>query len=150
MIGLRASATTESELQTLFNVNVFSLVALTHELLPLLKKSEAGRIVNLSSILASLTLQASEPSPIAPLRKFAYNASKAVVNVFTIHLAAELKDTNIKVNSVHPGWVKTALGSDAAPTSVPDGAKTSVAVALWGTDSPNGRFIHDVNKELPW
>jgi NAD(P)-dependent dehydrogenase (short-subunit alcohol dehydrogenase family) len=56
-----------------------------------------------------------DPSPIAPLRKFAYNASKAAVNVFTVHLAAELKDTNIKVNSVHPSWVKTALGSDAAP-----------------------------------
>src|SRR6202171_5440132 len=111
IIGLRASASTEEELQTIFNVNLFSLVALTHELLPLLKKSEAGRIVNLASILGSLTLQAMEPSPIAPLRKFAYNASKAAVNMFTIHLAAELKDTNIKVNSVHPVWVKTALGS---------------------------------------
>jgi len=56
--------------------------------------------------------------------------------VFTIHLAAELKDTNIKLNSVHPGWVKTALGSDAAPMSVPDGAKTTVAVALLGSNSP--------------
>jgi NAD(P)-dependent dehydrogenase (short-subunit alcohol dehydrogenase family) len=82
---------------------VFSLVALTREPLPLLKKSEAGRIVNLASILGSLTLQAKEPSPIALLRKFAYDASKAAVNVFTIHLAAELKDTNIKVNSVHRG-----------------------------------------------
>ena len=72
------------------------------------------------------------------------------MNVFTIHLAAELKDTNIKVNSVHPGWVKTALGSDAAPMSVADGAKTSVAVASLGSDSPHGRFIYEINKELPW
>lgn len=150
IIGLRASASSEEELQSIFNVNLFSLVALTHELLPLLKKSEAGRIVNLASILGSLTLQASEPSPLAQMRKFAYNASKAAVNVFTIHLAAELKGTNIKVNSVHPGWVKTALGSDAAPMSVPDGAKTTVAVALLGSDSPNGHFIHEINKELPW
>jgi NAD(P)-dependent dehydrogenase (short-subunit alcohol dehydrogenase family) len=149
-IGLRASASSQEELQSLFSINVFSLVELTHELLPLLKKSEAGRIVNLASILGSLTLQSMDPSPIAPFRKFAYNASKAVVNVFTIHLAAELKDTNIKVNSVHPGWVKTALGSDAAPMSVPDGAKTTVAVALLGSDSPNGRFIHEINQELPW
>jgi NAD(P)-dependent dehydrogenase (short-subunit alcohol dehydrogenase family) len=63
---------------------------------------------------------------------------QAAVNVFTIHLAAELKDTNIKVNSVHPGWVKTVLGSDAAPMFVLDGAKTTVAVALLGSDSPNG------------
>ena len=150
LIGLRASASTQEELQTLFNVNLFSLVGLTHELLPLLKKSEAGRIVNLASILGSLTIQAMDGSPIAPLRKFAYNASKAAVNVFTIHLAAELEGTNIKVNSVHPGWVKTALGSDAAPMSIPAGAKTTVAVALLGADGPNGRFIHEINKELPW
>jgi len=150
LIGLRASASSQDELQTLFSINVFSLVLLTHELLPLLKKSEAGRIVNLASILGSLTIQAMDPSPIAPLRKFAYNASKAAVNVFTIHLAAELQGTNIKVNSVHPGWVKTALGSDAAPMSVPDGAKTTVAVALLGSDGPNGRFIHEINQELPW
>jgi NAD(P)-dependent dehydrogenase (short-subunit alcohol dehydrogenase family) len=150
VMGLRASGSTENELQNIFNINLFSLVALTRELLPLLKKSEAGRIVNLASILGSLTLHAMEPSPIAPLRKFAYNASKAALNMFTIHLAAELRDTNIKVNSVHPGWVKTALGSDAAPMSVPDGAKTTVAVALLGSDSPNGRFIHEINKELPW
>jgi len=116
---------TEEELQSIFNINLFSLVALTREFLPLLKKGDAGRIINLASILGSLTLQAMDASPIAPLWKFACNASKAAVNVFTIHLAAELKDTNIKVNSVHPGWVKTALGSDAAPMSVPDGAKTT-------------------------
>jgi NAD(P)-dependent dehydrogenase (short-subunit alcohol dehydrogenase family) len=150
VIGLRASASSQEELQSIFNTNVFSLVELTHALLPLLKKSEAGRIVNLASILGSLTLQAMDPSPIAPLRKFSYNASKAAVNAFTIHLAAELKDTNIKVNSVHPGWVKTDLGSDAAPLSVPDGAKTTVAVALLGSDSPSGRFIHELNQELPW
>jgi NAD(P)-dependent dehydrogenase (short-subunit alcohol dehydrogenase family) len=150
VIGLRASASSQEELQSIFNTNVFSLVELTHALLPLLKKSEAGRIVNLASILGSLTLQAMDPSPIAPLRKFSYNASKAAVNAFTIHLAAELKDTNIKVNSVHPGWVKTALGSDAAPLSVPEGAKTTVAVALLGSDSPSGRFIHELNQELPW
>jgi len=150
LIGLRASASTESELQSIFNINLFALVALTREFLPLLKKSEAGRIVNLGSILGSLRFQAMEPSPIAPLSKFAYNGSKAALNMFTIHLAAELKDTNIKVNSVDPGWVKTALGSDAAPMSVPDGAKTTVAVALLGSDSPNGRFIHEINREVPW
>jgi NAD(P)-dependent dehydrogenase (short-subunit alcohol dehydrogenase family) len=92
LVGLRASASTESELQSIFNINLFSLVALTHELLPLLRKSKAGRIINLASILGSLTLQSMEQSPIAPMRKFAYNASKAAVNVFTIHLAAELKE----------------------------------------------------------
>jgi NAD(P)-dependent dehydrogenase (short-subunit alcohol dehydrogenase family) len=150
LIGIRTSESSEEELRHIFNVNLFSLIALTRELLPLLKRSEAGRIVNLASILGSLTLHAAQPSPLAQMRQFAYNASKAAVNVFTIHLASELEGTNIKVNSVHPGWVKTELGSDAAPTSIPDGAKTSVAVALLGADGPNGRFIQNTNQELPW
>jgi NAD(P)-dependent dehydrogenase (short-subunit alcohol dehydrogenase family) len=150
LIGTRTIESSEEELRNIFNVNLFSLIALTRELLPLLKQSEAGRIVNRASILGSLTLHAAQPSPLAPMRQFAYNASKAAVNVFTIHLASELEGTNIKVNSVHPGWVKTELGSDAAPTSIPDGAKTSVAVALLGADGPNGRFIQNTNQELPW
>jgi NAD(P)-dependent dehydrogenase (short-subunit alcohol dehydrogenase family) len=76
LIGLRASESTEEELQNIFNINLFSLVALNREFLPLLKNSEAGRIVTLASILGSLTLQAMDPSPIAPLRKFAYNTPR--------------------------------------------------------------------------
>src|ERR1700746_275827 len=103
-------------------------------------KSDAAGLSTPAASLAPLTLQSMEQSPIAPMRKFAYNASKAAVNVFTIHLAAELKDTNIKVNSVHPGWVKTALGSDAAPMSVPDGAKNTWAGGLLGPGRPHARF----------
>jgi NAD(P)-dependent dehydrogenase (short-subunit alcohol dehydrogenase family) len=141
--------TTEDELQKLFSTNVFAVVALTRELLPLLKKSEAGRIVNLSSILASLTLHADPNSPIAAAKSFAYDASKTALNAFTIHLAYELRDTKIKVNSAHPGWVKTEMGTDAAPMEIPEGATTSVDLALIGPDGPNGRFIHQ-GKELPW
>jgi len=118
-------------------------------MLPLLKKSEAGRVVNLSSILGSLTLHADPKSPIAGFKAFAYDASKSALNAFTIHLAAELKDTKIKVNSAHPGWVKTDMGGKEAPLEIPDGAKTSVELALIGPDGPNGRFIH-MGKELPW
>jgi NAD(P)-dependent dehydrogenase (short-subunit alcohol dehydrogenase family) len=105
--------------------------------------------VNLSSILGSLTLHADPNSPIAGIKSFAYDASKAAINAFTIHLAAELKDTKIKVNSAHPGWVKTELGTDSAPMEIPEGAKTSVDLALLGPDGPNGRFIH-LGQELPW
>jgi NAD(P)-dependent dehydrogenase (short-subunit alcohol dehydrogenase family) len=141
--------TTEEELQTVFGTNVFSVIAVTRAFLPLLKKSEAGRIVNLSSILGSLTLHADPHSPIATVKTFAYDASKAALNAFTIHLAAELKDTKIKVNSAHPGWVKTEMGGDDAPMEIPEGAKTSVDLALLGPDGPNGRFIH-LGQELPW
>ncbi|HTZ60903.1 MAG TPA: SDR family oxidoreductase [Acidobacteriaceae bacterium] len=141
--------TTEEELQKVFGTNVFSVIAMTRAVLPLLKKSEAGRIVNLSSILGSLTLHADPNSPIAAIKSFAYDASKTALNAFTIHLAAELKDSKIKVNSAHPGWVKTEMGTDQAPMEIPDGAKTSVELALLGADGPNGRFIH-MGKELPW
>lgn len=143
------SRTTEDELRNVFDTNLFSVVALTQQLLPLLKKSDAGRIVNLSSILGSLTLHADPTSPIAGFKNFSYDASKTALNAFTIHLADELKDTPIKVNSVHPGWVKTEMGTDAAPMEIPDGAKTSVEAALLGPDGPNGRFFH-LGQELPW
>ncbi len=141
--------TSDEELQSIFSTNLFSVLALTRELLPLLKKSPAGRIVNLSSVLGSLTLHADPNSPIYGFKSFAYDASKSALNAFTVHLAWELKDTPIKVNSAHPGWVKTEMGTDAAPMEIPDGAKTSVELALLGPDGPNGRFIH-MGQELPW
>jgi NAD(P)-dependent dehydrogenase (short-subunit alcohol dehydrogenase family) len=143
------SEVTDEELARIFGTNVFALIAVTRELLPLLKKSPAGRIVNLSSILGSLTLHADPNSPIAGFKSFAYDGSKSALNAYTIHLAWELKDTAIKVNSAHPGWVKTEMGTDAAPMEIPDGAKTSVALALLGSDGPSGRFIH-LGEELPW
>jgi NAD(P)-dependent dehydrogenase (short-subunit alcohol dehydrogenase family) len=141
--------TTEEELQKIFGTNVFSVVAVTREMLPLLKKSPAGRIVNLSSILGSLTLHADPKGPLSGSKLFAYDASKSALNAFTIHLAAELKKTKIKVNSAHPGWVKTEMGTEHANMEVEDGAKTSVDLALLGEDGPNGRFIH-MGEELPW
>ncbi len=145
----RTIETTEGELQKVFSTNVFSTVAITRELLPLLKKSPAGRIVNLSSILGSLTLHATPGSPIEGFKILSYNASKTALNQFTIHLAYELKDTNIKVNSAHPGWVKTDMGTDKAPMEIDEGAKTSVELALLGPDGPSGKFIH-LGNELPW
>ncbi len=143
------SQVTDEDLLSVFTTNLFAVVALTRELLPLIKKSPAGRIVNLSSILGSLTLHADPKSPIANSKPFAYDASKSALNAYTIHLAHELRDTPIKVNSAHPGWVKTEMGTDAAPMEIPDGAKTSVALATLGEDGPSGRFIH-LGKELPW
>lgn len=141
--------TTEDELQKVFGTNLFATVAVTREFLPLLRKSSAGRIVNLSSILGSMALQADPNGILAGSKYLAYDASKTALNVFTIHLAAELKDTPIKVNSAHPGWVKTEMGTDKATMEVEEGSKTSVELALLGPDGPTGRFIH-LGKELPW
>ena len=145
----KASTTTDETIHRTFETNFFAPVALTQALLPLLKKSDAGRIVNMSSILGSQTLQADPKSPIYDFKSLSYDASKAALNSFTIHLAHELKDTKIKVNSAHPGWVKTDMGTDAAPMEIPEGAKTGVELALLGGDGPTGGYIH-LGNTLPW
>ncbi len=139
----------EQALRQTLDTNFFNVVKLTNALLPLIKKSEAGRIVNLSSILGSLALHANPASPIYSSKLFAYDTSKTALNSFTIHLAAALAETKIKVNSAHPGWVKTDMGTDAAPMEIADGAKTSVALALLNADGPTGKYIH-LGNELPW
>ena len=149
LAGTSGSATTEHSLRTTFETNFFAPIFLTQALLPLLKKSDAGRIVNMSSILGSQTFHATPGSPIYDFKALSYDASKAALNSFTIHLAYELKDTNIKVNSAHPGWVKTDMGTDAAPMELPEGAKTGVALALLDEDGPTGGFFH-LGKPLPW
>ncbi|HTX76867.1 MAG TPA: SDR family NAD(P)-dependent oxidoreductase, partial [Terracidiphilus sp.] len=132
-----------------FDTNFFGVIQITQTLLPLIRKSPAGRIVNLSSILGSLTLHADPKSPIYGAKAFAYDASKTALNAFTIHLAHELAGTKIKVNSAHPGWVKTDMGTDAAPMEIPDGAKTSVRLATLPDDGPTGGYFH-MDQTLPW
>jgi NAD(P)-dependent dehydrogenase (short-subunit alcohol dehydrogenase family) len=143
------SETTVENLRATFETNLFAVWAVTKAMLPLLKQSEAGRIVNVSSILGSVSLQATKGSPTYSTKLFAYNASKAALNVLTISLAHELRGTKIKVNSAHPGWVKTDLGGSAAPMNVADGAKTEVDLATLGEDGPTGGFFH-AGKEIAW
>lgn len=147
--GNATSTTPMAVLRDTFEPNLFAVVALTQALLPLIRKSPAGRIVNLSSILASLSLHATPGSPIYDAKTFAYDASKSALNAFTIHLAHELRETKIKVNSAHPGWVKTDMGGEGAQMEIIDGAKTSVELATLADDGPTGGFFH-LGKALPW
>jgi len=150
LVGGNDSSTVSQEiLQETFQTNLFAVVALTQKLLPLIRKAPAGRIVNLSSILASLTLHSMPNSPIDPAKGFAYNASKTALNAYTIHLAHELRGTNIKVNSAHPGWVKTELGGANAPMEVADSYKTSIRLATLDESGPSGGFFHE-GEALPW
>lgn len=88
-------------------------------------------------------------SPIDPAKGFAYNASKTALNAYTVHLAHELRETPIKVNSAHPGWVKTELGGANAPMEVEDSGRTSVLLATLDAQGPSGGFFHE-NDTLPW
>jgi NAD(P)-dependent dehydrogenase (short-subunit alcohol dehydrogenase family) len=147
--GKKPSESPIDLIRATFETNVFGLVDLTQTLLPLLRKSEAGRIVNVSSVLASLALNSDFNAQLGDWRSFGYNGSKAAVNMFTATLAFELKDTPIKVNSAHPGWVKTDLGGEGAPLEVADGAKTSVWLATLPPDGPTGGFLH-LQDRLDW
>lgn len=138
------------EVRKTFDLNFFSQIRLTKTLLPLIEKSTAGRIVNQSSILGSLTVNANSNSGLLPeFKLLGYNASKAALNMFTILLADQLKEKNIKVNSAHPGWVNTQLGGEKAPLTVEEGAKTAVELALLPDDGPTGGFFH-LEQSLPW
>src|SRR5579862_254134 len=143
------SLVSQENLRKTFETNFFQLIALTQTLLPLIKKSPAGRIVNLSSVLGSLTLHADPKSPIYDKKTFAYDASKTALNAFTVHLAQELRDTPIKVNSAHPGWVQTDMGGSAAPLDIVSGGKTSIRLATLPDDGPTGRYFF-MESSIPW
>ncbi|MCB5191175.1 SDR family oxidoreductase [Methylobacillus arboreus] len=150
LIGGNNSSQVEGQvLRDTFEVNFFAVIELTQALLPLIKRSPAGRIVNLSSILASLSLHSMPDSPIEQAKSVAYNTSKTALNAYTVHLAHELKDTGIKVNAAHPGWVKTELGGAQAPMEVDGSGKTSVQLAILDATGPTGGFFHD-GETLPW
>ena len=147
--GKKVSEQTQDAWRKTFDTNVFGLIAVTQAFLPLLHKSPSARIVNVSSLLGSLTLHSQPGSPIYDFKVPAYNVSKSAVNAWTVQLAYELKDSRIKVNTVHPGYVKTDMNAGEGEVDVPDGAKTSVALALIDDNGPNGsyRYLDDV---LPW
>lgn len=145
----RTSETNEEILRRTFDTNFFGTVSLTQELLPLLKKAPSARIVNLSSILGSLTLHSDPTSTIFDSKAFAYNASKTALNAFTVHLAHELKETAIKVNSAHPGWVRTSMGGENATLAPEEGGRTSARLATLDDSGPTGGYFH-LDQTLPW
>ena len=150
--GKRPSEQPLDQWRKTFDTNLFGMVAVTKAFLPLIRKSVAGRIVNVSSLLASLTTHNDKSSyAYSPMFKSlpAYSASKSAVNSWTVHLAYELRDTPIKVNAVHPGYTKTDLNDGAGDLDVTTGASTSVSMALLDADGPSGQYVH-LGESLPW
>jgi NAD(P)-dependent dehydrogenase (short-subunit alcohol dehydrogenase family) len=136
-------------LRDTFDINYFGTVEFTQALLPLIKKSDAGRIVNISSLSGSLGVHLDENHWLYQLKPYAYSASKTALNQFTVFLANALKETNVKVNAANPGWVKTSIGSDQAPLTPAQGAETGVALALIDQNGPTGTFSQ-AGESLPW
>ena len=133
-------------LRETFELNVFALHDVTCAFWPQLNRSKAARLVNVSSILGSLTMHAD--GSLGDFKVIAYDASKAAVNMMTIHYAHLWKDTPHRANTIHPGSVKTDLNPNGELT-VEEGAKTSVDLATISNDGPNGEFFH-LGKHLPW
>jgi NAD(P)-dependent dehydrogenase (short-subunit alcohol dehydrogenase family) len=130
----------EIVLQT-FTTNTLGPLKLSQLMIPLMKKNNYGRIVNISSGLGSLNeMGAGYP---------AYRISKAALNAVTKILAAETSDSNILVNSMCPGWVKTDMGGSGATRSVEKGAETALWLAALEEGGPTGKFFRD-KKEIEW
>jgi NAD(P)-dependent dehydrogenase (short-subunit alcohol dehydrogenase family) len=136
-------------LRKTFDTNFFGVISVTQALLPLIRKSGAGRIVNVSSGLGSLTLHGDPSWEFYPVKILAYNASKTALNAFTVMLAAELKDTNIKVNSADPGFTATDMNDHRGYKTVEMGASVITQLATLGADGATGGYFNDQGV-LPW
>jgi NAD(P)-dependent dehydrogenase (short-subunit alcohol dehydrogenase family) len=132
-----------------YETNVTGTVAVTQALLPLVRKSASGRIVNVSSGLASLTLSG-DPNWVSASSKFlGYAASKAALNMFTVQLAYELRDTAIKVNSADPGYTATDLNGHRGTQTVEEAVVEPLRLALIDDNGPTGAFF-DKHGARPW
>ncbi|WP_426445967.1 SDR family NAD(P)-dependent oxidoreductase [Paenibacillus sp. S-38] len=135
-------------LRDTFEVNTFAPFHITEALLPLLLNSEAGRIVNQSSALGSIQLLLTDELA-QRIATPAYSASKAALNMLTAYWAQKTKGTKLKVNSVHPGLVKTRMGGDKAELTAAEGAYTAVRLATLPEEGPTGGFYY-LDDQLPW
>ncbi len=145
----KASNVSQDLLRKTFDTNFFGVIAVTQVLLPLLKKSAAGRIVNVSSGLGSLTQHGDPAWEFYEVKPLAYNSSKTALNAFTVMLAHELKDTNIKVNSADPGFTATDLNRQSGYRTVEQGASVIVELATLPDDGATGGYFDD-NGIVPW
>jgi NAD(P)-dependent dehydrogenase (short-subunit alcohol dehydrogenase family) len=138
-----ASATQLDAVREVFETNVFGVIAVTNAMLPLLRRSRAARIVNVSSRLGSLRLMGDRGSELWPTEAMAYPASKTALNMVTVQYAKELHQTPIKVNMVCPGHTATDLNNHQGHRTAAQGAAISVTMALLPDDGPTGTFVSD-------
>jgi len=136
-------------LRQTYETNVFGVFNVTAALVPLLKKSPAARIVNVSSTLGSLAMNSDPNSQYAEYKSLAYNSSKAALNMMTILFAAEFQDTPFKVNAVCPGYVATDLTQHRGTRTVAQGATAPVRLATLPADGPTGGFFDEAGV-VPW
>ena len=145
---------TVDDVRTVYETNVFGVIAVIQAMLPLLERSAAGRIVNISSTLGSLSAASDPERPTSSAAYatsvgLAYSTSKTALNALTVCFANQLHATNIKVNAACPGHVATDLNGFAGPRTVEQGAREPVRLATLDADGPTGGFFDD-NGPKPW
>src|SRR6202034_576396 len=145
-----ASNASLDEMRTVWETNVFGVLAVYQAMLPLLRESSDARIVNVSSGVGSLTTNADPSYPYHAMFGPIYPASKAALNAITLAMMIELESTDIKINLVSPAFTSTNLNSYAGTESVEDGSREVVRVALLGPDGPTGTFTRWENVTIPW
>ena len=145
----RPSNLSLDEMRTVWETNVFGVLAVTQAMLPILREAPAARIVNVSSGVGSLTRTSDPAYPYRPIFGPIYPGSKTALNAITLAMAIELESTGIKVNAACPGYTKTNLNNYSGTQTVEEGAREPVRLALLGPDGPTGTFSN-ADGPLPW
>ncbi|WP_406260462.1 SDR family oxidoreductase [Streptomyces nigra] len=142
-----AGDTTADEMRTVYETNVFGVVRVTHAFLPLLQRSPAPVVVNVSSGLASLAGLSDPDSPAHFYQALAYPSSKTAVNMITVQYAKAFP--GLRINAVEPGFTATDLNGRTGTQTVEEGAEIIVRMAQVGPDGPTGGYF-DIDGPLPW
>jgi NAD(P)-dependent dehydrogenase (short-subunit alcohol dehydrogenase family) len=140
------------QMRRTYETNVFGVVTVTNTLLPLLRRAGGARIVNVSSMLGSLSMAADPQGPFSAWPGaflLAYNSSKTALNALTVMWASALREEGIKVNSADPGYVATDLNHHSGNSTVEQGAEIIVALATLAGDGPTGTF-QAAGSARPW
>ena len=146
----RASNISFEEMRAIWETNVFGVLAVYQAMLPLLREAPAARIINVSSGVGSLALNADPASPWRSTFGPGYSASKTALNAITLAMAVELEPEGIKVNAVSPGFIKTNLNNYAGTGTVEEGSREVMRLVLLGADGPTGTFTRWENETIPW
>lgn len=136
----KPSETTLATMRAIYDTNVFGVVAVTNAMLPLLRRAEAARIVNVSSEVGSIGSMTDPGSPLFPMASVPYPSSKTALNMITAMYAKELKDTPIKINAANPGYCATDLNGRSGFRTPEEGAEVSVHLATLPADGPTGKL----------
>lgn len=137
------------ESKATFEVNVFGAIRTTDAFIDLLKRSKHGRIVNVSSVLASLAICSDLNHPYSKLMAMSYSASKSALNSLTVSYAKALAEFGIKVNAADPGYTTTDINNHSGPQPVEVGAQSTVFFATLPDDGPTASF-QDKDGIVPW